>query len=494
MNKVKETFKRIFTKENILLFMIPFSIFMLLLCIFSPGIITYDGNNQWQQVINNNISNAHPFFTTYFMLFLSKIWNNPTVVLIYQVVLFSTVWSIICNYTRTNNNYRKQVIYTIIISLIPIISLYSITLWKDILYSYYLMIIMFMVYKGINKGFSYSYKELILLGLLITLVFNYRHNGMIVAALLLITYLIIFLVKKYSLKKFAIIILTFIILNLAIGIPKKYYLNKYNESVEQESTENEVINTSFIDTYVIWIFGGYINDNIISEEDLDELNKVIDTEKWAKAYSPFLINDIGFMDKNILYYSENINSFRDMFVKYSIKHPQSFLKHYIKADALLWSPLPIGYVYSYDFTSWGPEYKFDNGEVYNYKSHIKLPHLKDFTEKIIQLSYRKPFRIILMQPAIMLYISIALIIAYAIKIKKKRFVLVGMPMVYNIISLIPINLAQDLRYVYINYLTLLFIGLITYLNYDKKDKVINKVLLGIIIFIIVLEIIGLFFM
>ena len=33
--------------------------------------------------------------------------------------------------------------------------------------------------------------------------------------------------------------------------------------------------------------------------------------------------------------------------------------------------------------------------------------------------------------------------------------------------LIPINLAQDLRYVYINYLTVLFVGLIFICEYDN---------------------------
>ena len=128
-------------KRNLITFLIPFCLFMFLLLVFSPGIISYDSNNQWEQIVSGNINNAHPFFTTYFMLLLSKIWNSPTVVLVFQVFIFSYFWMNIARIIRENNkkSFKKILIYTIVISFIPIISLYSITLWKDILYSYYLM-------------------------------------------------------------------------------------------------------------------------------------------------------------------------------------------------------------------------------------------------------------------------------------------------------------------------------------------------------------------
>ena len=181
-------------KRNLITFLIPFCLFMFLLLVFSPGIISYDSNNQWEQIVSGNINNAHPFFTTYFMLLLSKIWNSPTVVLVFQVFIFSYFWMNIARIIRENNkkSFKKILIYTIVISFIPIISLYSITLWKDILYSYYLMFIIYYIYKGIKNNFDYSYLDTLNVGILVTLVFCYRHNGMIVAFLLLISFFIIF--------------------------------------------------------------------------------------------------------------------------------------------------------------------------------------------------------------------------------------------------------------------------------------------------------------
>ena len=61
--------------------------------------------------------------------------------------------------------------------------------------------------------------------------------------------------------------------------------------------------------------------------------------------------------------------------------------------------------------------------------------------------------------------------------KNKKYWLLLTPCLFNTISLAPINLAQDLRYVYINYLTLLVVGLIFIVEYDftKIKILLNKI-------------------
>ena len=88
MNKLK--------KYYIIIFLITLLVLFLILLGFYPGIVSYDGNNQWQQVKSGIITNAHPFFSTFFMFLLSKIWNSVTIVIIYQIVLFSISWSYLC--------------------------------------------------------------------------------------------------------------------------------------------------------------------------------------------------------------------------------------------------------------------------------------------------------------------------------------------------------------------------------------------------------------
>ncbi|MEG0408393.1 MAG: hypothetical protein RR623_05915, partial [Bacilli bacterium] len=154
--------------KNIIIFLIPFIIFLIVLLAFYPGILSFDSINQWNQVQSGIINDAHPFLTTYIMFLLSKIWNSTAMICIFQIVVFSFVWSYFCNYIRKISKYsfNKQIIFTVVMCLFPIMFLYSITLWKDILYSYYLMFLSILLLIGVKKKFQYSITEILLVGFL----------------------------------------------------------------------------------------------------------------------------------------------------------------------------------------------------------------------------------------------------------------------------------------------------------------------------------------
>ena len=129
--------------------------FLLLFLSYYPGIITYDGNNQWQQVQSGIITNSHPFFSTYFMLFLSKIHNTTSTILLFQMIVFSLAWGIFCQTIKCSK--KEEILkagYTLLLCLTPIIGLYSISLWKDILYTYYLFLIAIMFFTGLKRKFD----------------------------------------------------------------------------------------------------------------------------------------------------------------------------------------------------------------------------------------------------------------------------------------------------------------------------------------------------
>jgi len=157
-----------------------------------------------------------------------------------------------------------------------------------------------------------------------------------------------------------------------------------------------------------------------------------------------------------------------------LKNPGTIIKHYLKADSLLWSPIPLRneYVYSFDYTDWWPKYEFNNGEFYGYDGiNLKFPTIKKIVEKTTSYTLYFPFKLFY-QPANALYVSVLIIYLLIKQNKDKKYWLLLMPSVLNLIPLIPTNLAQDLRYVYINYLTLLVIILIFICEYDfSKIKI-----------------------
>lgn len=452
--------------KDIFIFILPFIIFMFMLLMYYPGIIPYDGNVQWQQVQSKIITNSHPFFSTYFMYLLSKIWNDPKIVILFQMFIFSFFWMIMCKKTRNDNNYYKQSIYTIIISSIPIIGIYSITLWKDVLYSYYLMMLAFLTYQiGSKNNFKTSKLELAFIGILLFLIFSYRHNGVLVVGMYFIIFTILYLINnKKDKKKIVLVFLSFIIFFCIFLIPKNHYLTK-SEKVKGEDKES--ISIGMQNKYITWIFGNYIEEGVVTKKDLKFLNNIMDVNRWEEKYNGYLINGTFTPDEiNENYIVNNEKKYHDMFIKYSLKYPNLLIEHYLESDSLLISLNSInkGYVYVYPFTTW--KYFTFNGMI-----NSKLPWFENkYTEKI-NSSLKSPYKYFY-QPALILYLSIIITIYLTKKYKQKRLYLLLIPMLLNTISLLPINLAQDLRYVYINYLTLVVLGLICISL--KKDTTIMK--------------------
>lgn len=442
-------------KQNIGICLTMFLLLMVVLFSFYPGILTTDGNNQWEQVITNNITNNHPFFSTFFWWVLAQVWAKPTCLIVFQIALLSVIWTYICSTLRKDNNcYIKQILYTIIMCFIPIIFMYTVTAWKDIIYSYMLLLLSLMFYIGIKKDFKYSYINLFIINICLVWIMNYRYNGIIAVGLSIITFLIIFIIKKIGWKKILIFIGMFISIFLVCKIPEKIMLKP-------------IVNSSSNDI-MLWITASLVKDNKIDNlEDLAILNEIYPIEKMKEEYNPYVVNPMSFSK----YYNRDIyekynKNVKEILIKYSLKHPLTIVKHYLKSDNLLIGlKFRDGYVYIFDFDYWETKYSgnFDVKTQPIFKTGYK------FYLYIINTSTKLKVLNHFYLPAYPLYLSIIGIIIYARKRKDKRYFLAILPMIYNTISLAPINVAQDLRYAYINYLTLLLFVIPLFL-FTKKQK------------------------
>ena len=108
--KIKEKNKLI---NSVIIFVVMFTLLLIALLSFFPGIMTIDGNNQWNQVVSNNIIKNHPFFSTFVWWVLSKIWFSPASLMVFQILLLSTIWTEICNTLGQETKLLKKIIYTI---------------------------------------------------------------------------------------------------------------------------------------------------------------------------------------------------------------------------------------------------------------------------------------------------------------------------------------------------------------------------------------------
>ena len=460
-------------KNYIIISITSFALLFIVLLGFYPGLVSYDGNSQWQQVQSGIITDAHPFFSTFFMLLLSKIWNNITIVVIYQIMLISVTWGYLCKTIKVETIKQKLVMYifTIIVMLTPLTCMFSITVWKDIIYTSYLFLCAIMLYDWSNNEYKFSAFKYCVLGIIVALVFSYRHNGIIVAILLLIIFYVICIknyrkkiISKINFRKCFLTLCCFIAILLMISVPKKIILNESRKKIERE-LKNDV-SYSTIDSYMLWMMGAHIKeDNIKNYEDKKFLNKIIPLKEWKESYNPYLINTTGLTPNlNKKYLVDNHSKFEKTFIKYSLKYPLTIFKHYLKSDSLLIDPIASfhGYVYVYCFPEmWSlPKYTIIKP---------KINKLHNVYNRLIGYSLKKPF-IMFYEPAFILYLSIILTFILTKRVYGKKIWLFSLPMILNIISLLPINLAQDLRYVYINYWTCFGVLLMLVINYKKVFK------------------------
>lgn len=124
-----------------MIFIVPILIFSLYIFIYNPGILTYESLAQIHQIASGKFTNSFPFFHTFIEMVLLNIFGTPLSIAVLQMIVFSTIWPVICKYHRddaseSSNKFFAQFIVTLIICLIPINAVYSVTLWPQILFSY----------------------------------------------------------------------------------------------------------------------------------------------------------------------------------------------------------------------------------------------------------------------------------------------------------------------------------------------------------------------
>ena len=203
--------------RDLIIFLIPFLIFIYYLYVYDPGILTQDSFYQMNQIASSNFTNWHPFFHTFIEMLCLKLYPDTKSVAILQIIVFSTIWMIICNYlrndadTKFNKEFALQALFTLLISLIPINAVFSISLIKDTLFSYFLLFVCFLIKVLLDKKGNVSFSFVLILSLLMAFVAQLRNNGMIVIVLFLVM-LVAYILIKYKNKKLALSIVSLTVL------------------------------------------------------------------------------------------------------------------------------------------------------------------------------------------------------------------------------------------------------------------------------------------
>lgn len=445
-NKNKKKIERF----DVIIFSTIILIFGMSLLAFYPGLITSDGVDQIAQAQKGEYIDAHPTLHSFIVGNLTKIFGTIATVGIIQILLFAIIWTIALKITRIDNesvfNKIFQLLLTIGICIIPINFMYSITVWKDIIYSYSMLSVVLIIYIGIKNNYNYKLMHMIIVSMALVLIMKLRHNGLPIGIVLIIILLALNFIKTRNWKKTGMFFLTFITTLIIFSIP---------EWVIQPKKQLDT--ASALTGQAVYYMGGILAEDIdLLPEEEEFLNKILPLDIWRETYSPYSGVPMLFHEKyNKAFLSENTDKFMEIFKKYAKENTKSILKTFVEVNSIMWSiGQRDGFLNSFDVDNHGVE-EMSQGK---YRTTPISQGLNNFFNGIIDLTRsNKILYYTLYRPATAMYLSIILLVYIALKNKKWDYVLLGLPMALNIGTYLFFISSPDLRYYYPNFLTCYFL-------------------------------------
>lgn len=181
---------------------------------YYPGLLTADSCAQVAQALGiAQLTNHHPIFHTGIIsifintgnLFLGDINKSVALYIIFQMIAMATAFSIVLKYiSKKNAPLIVRIVILLYYMFYPINALFSITMWKDILFAGIIPIYVILTIELINnpKNFLEKRKFIFYYVIVSILVMFLRNNGLYIVILNLP--IIILILKKYWKKMITI--------------------------------------------------------------------------------------------------------------------------------------------------------------------------------------------------------------------------------------------------------------------------------------------------
>lgn len=299
-----------------------------------PAIMSSDTISQFNQIFHDiNLNNSHPVIHTLFMSLIfnfGKIFSNSNnisvaFISITQMIIMSLIFSYVIKflYDKKVNKYIL-IIVLIYYALYPVHAIYSVTLWKDIMFSGLFTIFTIYIYKLYEK--DNICKIDILKYFLITIAMIFFRNNAIYVFIICIPFLSI-LFKKYKIKLLALNLFILIFYYIITG-PIYSILNISQTS----SVESLAIPIQQVGRIV------YKNEKI-DGNDIKLINAVIDINILKNIYNPITVDNIKFnssFDGKVI--EENKQEYIKLYLRLIKNHPLTSIESYLCSTLGYWYP------------------------------------------------------------------------------------------------------------------------------------------------------------
>ena len=334
LNKIKIISKNniLSKKELILIFIGIFLMWAIFFLRYFPAIMTEDSFSIIHFVTTKALNDTHTFGFTWFfgtLYYLGSIFFKSAnaciaVYTIFQMLLMDLIFVLSIRYF-SRKGLKKSLAYTlaIFIAINPLFSHYSVTLWRDILFSMSFVVIVLLLYDYINNKYEIKIKNVILFTLAIIVSLFFRNNGIYV--FFIIAPFLILIGKKQRLAKL-IYCISIIIIYFIIKGPIFDYFNIEKGAMSE--------------AYSIPI--QQISRVVASGEKIDSdtykfLSKVYNIDSAKIRYLPIISNNMkGTI--NIEYLEGHKVEFFKTYLELLIKYPTLYFEAYFTQTVGYWYP------------------------------------------------------------------------------------------------------------------------------------------------------------
>lgn len=298
-----------------------------------PGIMTPDSINQFEQVLGLiPYSNHHPWVHTLLIKLLYSIGSlfteNMVVALSFYTFFQMCVMAFTVSYLiRTLRLFRTRPLIcffiTLFYALVPYHAVFSVTLWKDILFAASLLLFSCSLLRLTKEGKKTTILIFVLSGIMLCL---FRSNGWY-GFLLCLPFLIWYFMKKSRrmLPALAVILFT-------AAIVKYPVMNSFH-----------VIQPDFIESLSIptqQIAAVICNDRPLTSEQMNLIEQVIDTTYIKDLYNPTYADNMKELVRagNQEYLTTHKWDYFKLWFTLGVTYPADYLKAYISQTYGYWYP------------------------------------------------------------------------------------------------------------------------------------------------------------
>lgn len=438
-----------------LYFAIPFIAWMVYFIAFFPATMTPDSLSQWGQAHSFEWSNWHPLVHTWVLTVLVQIWDSPGVLALFQITVISLIWAYgMKSIEKYGVSYKGLSLFTIIVAAWPVLGIYSISLWKDVLYSAVLFLFCILMFKMVFSKGTWLHRKRNLLLLFITslAVAFFRHNGFPVFLVMGVFLLLVFR------KQWKPLLANFIAV-LAIYLVVTGPIFSALDVRPTETKEAVGIPTQQIANIVI--------SGDLTEEQEAYVSRIMPLQDWEKYYHPYKVDPIKFSGKfNDKVIAEDMGEFLKMWSGMVANNPILAVEAFLKEASIVWQmhePEKPGYTSNFVTNIfYNNEYGLEN-KVISSKATVAAQRYLDKSETYFLTTIWRPAS----------YLLAILFLTYTafLKYKKRGSVwLISLPVLLSVGSVAATLPAQDFRYLFSNVPLALFLVAMVWIGREETTQ------------------------